>query len=111
MAPALVSSTTIPSSATTVVPGSIEPAASLPVVLTGVQVQSPTGGSTQVFANLNAGQLQNIVLNSASNQTITQNTNITLTVYNFQAWQLQMAQQAISAQLVNEMLAASGLRH
>ena len=79
-----------------------------PTILTGVQIQSPTG-STQVFSNVNAGQIENIILNSASNQTITQNTNITLTIYNFAAWQQQLAQHALGAQLANEILAASGL--
>lgn len=80
-----------------------------PNVLTGVRIQSPSGGSTQVFANVSAGQIQNIILNSASNQTIAQNTNVTLTIYNFPAWQQQLAQHALSAQLANEILAASTL--
>ena len=82
-----------------------------PMVLTGVQIQSPAGGTTQVFANVTASQIQNIILNSASNQTITQDTNLTLTIYNFSAWQQQLAQHALSAQLANEILAASGFRH
>lgn len=77
--------------------------------LTGVEIPGANGGSTQVYANLNAGQIQNVILNSASDQTITQNTNITLTIYNFEAWQQQLAQHSLSAQLANEMLAASGL--
>jgi hypothetical protein len=77
--------------------------------LTGVEIPGANGGSTQVYANLNAGQIQNVILNSASDQTITQNTNITLTIYNFAAWQQQLAQHSLSAQLANEMLAASGL--
>jgi hypothetical protein len=47
-------------------------------------------------------------MNSASGQTITQNTNITFTIYNFQAWQQQLAEHMVSAQLASEMLAASG---
>ena len=92
-------------------PGTLPPAAGSPVpmVLSGVQIQSPTGGATQVFANVTAGQIQNIILNSASNQTITQNTSVTLTIYNFAAWQQQLAQHALSAQLANEILGASGL--
>ena len=77
--------------------------------LTGVEIPGANGGSTQVYANLNAGQIQNVILNSASNQNITQNTNITLTIYNFEAWQQQLAQHSLSAQLANEVLAASGL--
>ncbi len=80
-----------------------------PQVLNGVQILSPSGGATQVLANLNAGQIQNIVLNTASNQTITQSTNVTLTIYNFQQWQKQLSQNLLTNQLVNEMLAASGL--
>ncbi|HEY4078778.1 MAG TPA: SPOR domain-containing protein [Rhizomicrobium sp.] len=78
-------------------------------VLTGVEIPGANGGSTRVYANLNAGQIQNVILNSASDQNITQNTNITLTIYNFEAWQQQLAQHSLSAQLANEMLAASGL--
>jgi SPOR domain len=77
--------------------------------LSGVQIPGATGGSTQVFANVAAGQIQNIILNSASNQTITQNTNVTLTIYNFPAWQQQLMQNAVSSQLAHEILAASGV--
>jgi hypothetical protein len=77
--------------------------------LSGVQIPGATGGSTQVFANVAAGQIQNIILNSASNQTITQNTNVTLTIYNFPAWQQQLLQNAVSSQLAHEILAASGV--
>ncbi len=80
-----------------------------PQVLNGVQILNPAGGTTQVLANLNAGQIQNIVLNTASNQTITQSTNVTLTIYNFQDWQKQLSQNLLTNQLINEMLAASGL--
>ena len=81
--------------------------ASTPSVITGVQVPG-VGGSTQVFANLSPGQIQSIILNSASGQTITQNTDVTFTIYNFQAWQQQLAEHALSARLASEMLAASG---
>jgi len=77
--------------------------------LSGVQISGATGGSTQVFANVGAGQIQNILLNSASNQTIAQNTNVTLTIYNFPAWQQQLIQNAVSSQLAHDILAASGL--
>jgi hypothetical protein len=77
--------------------------------LSGIQIPGATGGSTQVFANVGAGQIQNIILNSASNQTITQNTNVTLTIYNFPAWQQQIVQNALSTQLAHEIMAASGL--
>ena len=77
--------------------------------LSGIQIPGATGGSTQVFANVAAGQLQNIILNSASNQTISQNTNVMLTIYNFPAWQQQLMQNAVSSQLAHDILAASGL--
>jgi hypothetical protein len=77
--------------------------------ITGIEIPGATGGSTQVFANFGAGQIQNVILNSASGQTITQNTNVTLTIYNFAAWQQQVAQHMLSARLANDMLAASGI--
>lgn len=80
----------------------------IPSVLSGVNIPSAGGGSTQVLANISPTQIQNIILNSASNQTISQNTNVTLTIYNFQQWQQQLAQHALSAQLANEMLAIFG---
>ena len=58
-----------------------------------------------------ATQKENIILNSASNQTINQNTNVTLTIYNLPQWQQQLAQHALSAQLAGEIMAASGLGH
>jgi hypothetical protein len=95
-----------------------EPAASTPApgpsagdvaTITGIQIPGATGGSTQVFANIGAGQIQNIILNSASGQDITQNTNVTLTIYNFAAWQQSVAQHMLSARLANDMMAASGI--
>ncbi|MGZ5921592.1 MAG: SPOR domain-containing protein [Rhizomicrobium sp.] len=77
--------------------------------LSGIQIPGATGGSTQVFANVGAGQIQNIILNSASNQTITQNTNVMLTIYNFPVWQQQLMQNAVSSQLAHDILAASGI--
>jgi hypothetical protein len=77
--------------------------------LSGIQIPGVTGGSTQVFANVGAGQIQNIILNSASNQTITQNTNVMLTIYNFPVWQQQLMQNAVSSQLAHDILAASGI--
>jgi hypothetical protein len=78
-----------------------------PAVVTGVEIPG-VGGSTQVFANLNPSQIQSIILNSASNQNITQNTDITFMIYNFQAWQQQLAERTVSARLASEMLSASG---
>jgi N-acetylmuramoyl-L-alanine amidase len=80
---------------------------SSPTVLSGVQIQSATG-STEVLANVANGQIQSVVLNTASNQNIAQNTNILLTIYNFSSWQQMLAQHAMSAQLANQVLAASG---
>jgi hypothetical protein len=80
---------------------------SSPTVMSGVQIQSPTG-STEVLANVSNGQIQNVILNTASNQNIVQNTSMVLTIYNFASWQQQLAQHAMSAQLANQVLAASG---
>jgi hypothetical protein len=79
-----------------------------PMVVSGVQIPG-AGGLTQVFANIGDGRIQNVILNSASGQDITQNTNITMTIYNFAAWQQQVAQHMLSGQLASDMLAASGV--
>jgi len=80
--------------------------------VTGITVPGGAGGgSTTVLANIGANQIQNIILNSASNQNINQNTNVTLTIYNLQQWQQQLAQHAISSQLAGEIMAVSGLGH
>jgi hypothetical protein len=76
--------------------------------LVGVQVPGQ-GGATQVFANVGGGQIQNIIMNSANGQTITQNTNIMLTIYNYQAWQSQLGDRMVALRLASDMLAASGL--
>ena len=78
-----------------------------PNAMTGVQIQSSTG-TTEVFANVSNGQIQNVILNTASNQNIVQNTSMVLTIYNFSSWQQLLAQHAMSAQLANQVLAASG---
>jgi hypothetical protein len=83
----------------------------IPTVVTGVNIPSASGGSTQILNNISANQIQSIILNSASGQTINQNTNVTLTIYNLQQWQQQLAQHALSAQLANEVMAASGFAH
>ena len=83
----------------------------IPTVVTGVNIPSAGGGSTQILNNISANQIQSIILNSASGQTISQNTNVTLTIYNLQQWQQQLAQHALSAQLANEVMAASGFAH
>jgi hypothetical protein len=63
-------------------------------------------GKTDVIANITAGQVQNVLMNAADNQTITQNTSVMLTIYNFAAWQQQIAQHQVSSQLSSDMLAA-----
>ena len=84
-------------------------AGAAPMVLTGVQIPGASGGLTQIFANIAGGQIQNVILNSASGQDITQNTNITMTIYNFAAWQQQVAQNMLSGRLASDMMAASGM--
>lgn len=81
----------------------------VPTVMTGVTIPGAGGGSTQVLNNIGANQIQNIILNSASGQTINQNTSVTLTIYNLPQWQQQLAQHTLSAQLAGEVMAASGL--
>ena len=115
---AIAAATTAPSgsptAATTAAPSTANVATTITTpsdgsaTLTGIQVPGP-GGSTQVFANIGNGQIQDFVVNSASGQTITQNTNISLTIYNFQAWQAQMANQMVAARLAADMMTASGL--
>ena len=86
-------------------------AVTIPTVVTGVTIPGAGGGSTQILNNIGANQIQSIILNSASGQTISQNTNVTLTIYNFQQWQQQLAQHTVSSQLANELMAAAGLGH
>ena len=82
----------------------------VPSVVSSVTIPG-TGGSTTVLNNISASQIQSMILNSASGQTINQNTNVTLTVYNLPQLQQQLAQHALSAQLANEIMAVSGLGH
>jgi len=89
------------------VPSSPSPESGAAPAVAGVEVPG-IGGSTQVLANLSPNQIQNIILNTASGQSITQDTNITFTIYNFQAWQQQLAARAVSARLAGDMLAAAG---
>jgi hypothetical protein len=112
-APPVTSNVTAPATASSTVTTITPPTGTQPTPVTvgglsGIQIPGATGGSTQVFANVGAGQIQNIILNSASNQTITQNTNVMLTIYNFPAWQQQIMQNAVSSQLAHDILAASG---
>ena len=109
-APSSTSNPVTPSAPDVATSNTVTPASAVTAGgLSGVRIPGATGGSTQVFANVGAGQIQNIILNSASNQTITQNTNVMLTIYNFPAWQQQLLQNAVSAQLAHDILAASGL--
>jgi hypothetical protein len=72
---------------------------------------STLAGQTQVFSNLSNGQLQNFVVNSASNQNISQNTNVSLTIYNFTDWQNQLAQGSVASHLATDVMNAAGLQH
>jgi len=74
----------------------------------GVVITGPTG-RTEIVANLTAGQIQNLLVNTQSGQTITQNTDVQLTIYNFSAWQQQILQQTIGARLANDVRAAAAL--
>jgi hypothetical protein len=78
------------------------------IAASGIQINSPSG-STQVIANVASGQVQNLLINAASNQNITQNTNVTLTIHNFADWQQQLSQNATAWRLTNEVSAASSL--
>ena len=83
----------------------------IPTVVTSVTVPGAGGGSTQILNNMAANQIQSIILNSASGQTISQNTNVMLTIYNLPQLQQQLAQRTLSSQLIGEIMAASGLGH
>ena len=92
----------------------VQTAAVTPQTVTAPSVVSSVtipgiGGSTTVLNNISANQIQNMILNSASYQNISQNTNVTLTIYNLPQLQQQLAQHAISSQLAGEIMAASGL--
>ena len=119
IAPLATALASVPSVATTNAAASnVQPVAngtpvtiSIPAITSGVSIPGASGGSTQVYANLSTNQIQSIIINSASNQAITQNTNVNLTIYNLQQWQQQLAQRSLSSQLVKEVLAATGLGH
>ena len=97
-------STTIPNAEI----NSVLSALNAAIATNGVTIKAASG-TTEVVANLTAGQIQNLLVNTASNQTITQNTAVRLTIYNFSAWQQQVAQQMIGSQLANEIETVSGL--
>jgi hypothetical protein len=82
----------------------------------GVMQSDPLGlqatiqsGQTQVFNNFSNGQVQSFVINSANDQMISQNTNITLTVYNFGEWQGDITRNMISSRLASEVMSSSAL--
>jgi len=79
------------------------------IVTSGVQITGPSG-STEVAANVAGNQIQNLVANSANNQAITQNTAVTLAIYNFSTWQQQLTQHALAGQFATESL-PFGLNH
>ena len=64
-------------------------------------------GSTAVLTNLASGQIQNVLMNTANNQTATQNTDVLLTIYNLPQLQQQVSQQLLSARLANDAAAAN----
>ncbi len=66
--------------------------------VTGVEIKQDSG-LTAVLANLAPGALNNLVINTASGQTISQTTNITLTLPGFAVKQAQAAQATLFSQL------------
>lgn len=73
--------------------GSFDPATgTFSAVLPGA-----TGGATQVQQTLGGTKITSVVLNTASNQTIRQDTNITLTLPQLPALQRQFASDRIAA--------------
>jgi len=68
-----------------------------------------TGGATQVLQNLSAGRIANIVLNTASNRTIRQDTDITLVVPQLAGLQRQVTTDRIAASLQSAL--GSALRN
>lgn len=80
------------------------------IAASGIRINSPTG-ITQVIANVTSTQVQNLLVNAASNQNITQNTDLILTIHNFSDWQQQIAQSMTAWRLANEVAAASSLSH
>jgi hypothetical protein len=83
---------------------------SVGLVTTGVEI-STSSGSIEIAANVTGGQVQNLLINTSNNQTITQNTAVTLAIYNFSSWQQQIALQTVSAQLAKQILATSSFGH
>ncbi|HEU4550660.1 MAG TPA: SPOR domain-containing protein [Rhizomicrobium sp.] len=64
-------------------------------------------GSTAVLTNLASGQIQNVLMNTANNQTATQNTDVLLTIYNLPQLQQLVSQQLLSARLASDAAAAN----
>jgi hypothetical protein len=62
-------------------------------------VPGQTGGATRVLQNLSAGQITNVILNTASNRTIRQDTDITLVVPMLALLQQQVAADRVAASL------------
>jgi hypothetical protein len=76
----------------------------------GLSITSATG-KTNLIANITGGQVQNVLMNTADHQTIAQNTSVMLTIYNFAAWQQQIAQHQVLSHLSSDMLAATLAAH
>lgn len=68
----------------------------------GVTVPASTG-STTVLANFAAGQVQNVLVNTASNQAVAQSADVFLTIYNLPQLQQQINQQLLSLRLANDV--------
>ncbi|WP_372786938.1 hypothetical protein [Phenylobacterium sp.] len=71
-----------------------------------VTVPGQTGGATQVLQNLSADRIASVVLNTASNRTIRQDTDITLVVPQLADLQRQVAGDRIAASLQSAVGAA-----
>jgi hypothetical protein len=72
-------------------------------------VPGQTGGATQVVQGFSAGQITNIVMNTASNRTIQQDTAITLVIPMLAGLQQQVAADRIAASLQSAL--GSALRN
>lgn len=69
----------------------------------GAVVKDSQGGFTALLANVTPSLLQNLVINTANMQKITQNTNITLTLPAFDATQAQFGRSALFLQLAGAL--------
>jgi hypothetical protein len=75
----------------------------------GVVIQG-SGGETVVIQDVSPSQLVNLVINTANNQVIRQDTAITLTLGNLQAIEAAAAQAQVTSQIQNALASATMLR-